>query len=278
MLGVMTKQEFQLKDAVPLSKPNIPATRDHPVLAAGHEPVQQPQGRLPNEYGPNLVPPGCAEAQGPHRGQTCTQVKSQAKELDQRGSRRPVSRVPHRYPGAAALRVRPRLRAPPRGYGPQVRSSTGTASRGITKGSRSTSSGTQPPPTTRRWGALSNSGETKTVLRWSPCSCAPQTRSTSPAPSTRAKSTMHGPYPNLGSGTARRPQLRVSSTSSTPDGARAAHGPPPQVPVPSDRRLRKPTPASTSSTNPQSPTTPPRPPHCKPCPGRTPKAQTSLGS
>ena len=52
-------------------------------------------------------------------------------------------------------------------------------------------------------------------MRWSPCSYAPPTWSTSPAPSTRAKSTMHGPYPNPRSGTARRPQLRVSSTPST---------------------------------------------------------------
>ena len=128
------------------------------------------------------------------------------------------------------------------------------------------------------WGAPSNSGETETVVRWSPCSCAPPTRSTSPAPSTRAKSTMHDPYPNPRSGTARHLQLRVSSTSPTPDEARAGQGPPPQLPVPSNPRLRNLTPASTSSTNPLSPTNTRRPPHCKPRQGRTPKAQTSLGS
>ena len=39
------------------------------------------------------------------------------------------------------------------------------------------------------------------------------------------------------------PQLRVSSTSSTPDGARAENGPRPRPPIPSSQRLRKPTPA-----------------------------------
>ena len=70
----------------------------------------------------------------------------------------------------------------------------------------------------------------------------------------------------------------VSSTSSTPDGARAGHGPPPRLPVPEDLRLRKPTSASTSSTSQRSPTTPPRPPHYKPFQGHNPKAQTSWGS
>ena len=45
------------------------------------------------------------------------------------------------------------------------------------------------------------------------------------------------------------PAAQGSSTSSTPDGARAGHGPPPQLPVPRNRHLRKPTPASTSSTS-----------------------------
>ena len=44
VLGLMTKQVFQLKDTVCTSKPDVPATRDHPVFAPGHAPVQQPQG------------------------------------------------------------------------------------------------------------------------------------------------------------------------------------------------------------------------------------------
>ena len=52
------------------------------------------------------APPRCAEAQGPRTGITRAQAKSQVEELDQRGSRCPVSRIRHRYPGAAALRVR----------------------------------------------------------------------------------------------------------------------------------------------------------------------------
>ena len=52
---------------------------------------------------------------------------------------------------------------------------------------------------------------------------------------------MHGPYPR--SGTARHPQLRASSTSSTTDGARAGHCPPPQTtgpqkPAPAEAQAR----------------------------------------
>ena len=118
---------------------------------------------------------------------------------------------------------------------------------------------------TRRWGEPSNSGETKTVVRWSPYNCASPTQSTSPAPSTRGKSTTHCPCHSPRSGATRRPQLRVSSTSSTHDGARAGDGPPPRPQVPSSQRVQKPTAASTSSTSPRSATTPPRPPHCKQC-------------
>ena len=171
-----------------------------------------------------------------------------------------------------------RPQAHPRGYGAQARAPIGTVSRGNTRDSRSASSGTQPPPPTRRRGKPSNSVGTTTVGKWSPCNCAPPTQSTSPAPRTRAKATTHGPYRSPRSEIARRPKLRVSSTSSTPDGARAGNGPPPQPPVPNSQRPQKPTPASTSSTNPWSPRTPPRPPRCKPCPDHTPRAQTSSGS
>ena len=42
VLVLMTKQVFQLKDAVPTSKRDVPAAREHPVFAPGHAPVQQP--------------------------------------------------------------------------------------------------------------------------------------------------------------------------------------------------------------------------------------------
>ena len=44
---IMTKQVFQLTDAVPTSKPDIPATREHPVFTPAQAPVQQPEGAAP---------------------------------------------------------------------------------------------------------------------------------------------------------------------------------------------------------------------------------------
>ena len=52
VLGLMTKQVFQLKDPVPTSKPDVPAAREHPVFAPGHAPVQQPQGAAPQRGKP----------------------------------------------------------------------------------------------------------------------------------------------------------------------------------------------------------------------------------
>ena len=278
VLGLMTKQVFQLKDTVPTSKPDVPATREQPIFAPDHAPVQQPQGAPPQRGQPNARRrPGYEEAQGLAQAKPAPKPKAKPKSWTEEeaaalypeyaiGTR---VQLPFKYATAvgpskwiwAAGEVKHR-----------------SASPGTTRGSRSTSSGTQPPPTTSRWGAPSNSGETGTALRWSASSSAPPTRSTSQAPSTQAKSTMHGPYPSPRSGAARQPQLRASSTSSTPDGAWAGHGPPPQLPVPRNWRLRKPTPASTSLRSPRSPTTPPPPPHYKPCLGHTLKAQTSWGS
>ena len=53
VLGLMTKQVFQLKDTVPTSKPDVPAAREHAVFATGHTPVQQPQGAPPQRGQPN---------------------------------------------------------------------------------------------------------------------------------------------------------------------------------------------------------------------------------
>ena len=237
VLGLMTKQVLQLEDIVPTSKPDVSATREHPVLAPGHAPVQQPQGAPDKRGQPNARRrQGAKKRKAPAQAKSATKQKANSKSWT-------TEEAAALYP-EYAIGTRPR--APPSGYGPQVRSSTGTASPGTTRGSRSASSGTQPAPTTRRWGAPSTSGGTETVVRWSPCRYAAPTRSTSTALSARAKSTVHGPYRSPRSGTARHPQLRVSSTSSKPDKARAGHGSPPQLPVPSNRCLQKLTPASTS--------------------------------
>ena len=121
VLGLMTKQVFQLKDTVPTSKPDVPATREHPCVCTGPRACTAAPGRTSSTGTAQCpAPPRCEEAQGPRTGQTRTQAKSHVEELDRRGSRRPVSQVCHRYPGAAVLRVH-------HGYWPQVRSSTGTA-------------------------------------------------------------------------------------------------------------------------------------------------------
>ena len=49
----MTNQVFRLTDAVPKSKPDVPATREHPVFTPGHAPVRQPQGAAPGRGQPN---------------------------------------------------------------------------------------------------------------------------------------------------------------------------------------------------------------------------------
>ena len=193
VLGLMTKQVFQLKDAVPMSKPDVPATREHPVFAPVQAPVQQLQGAPPQQGQPNTRRrPGAKKRKAPPQANPAPKPKAKRKSWTE-------EQAAALYPEyAIGSRVQlpfeyPRRRAPPSGYRPEVRSSTGTVSPRTTMGSRSTSSGTQPPPTTSRWGAPSNSGETETVVRWSPCSSAPPTRSTSQAPSTQVRSTMHGP-------------------------------------------------------------------------------------
>ena len=75
--------------------------------------------------------------------------------------------------------------------------------------SKFTSDGTQPPPRTRRWSEPSNSGETKTGGDGPHTTMHPQKRD----PSTRARSTTHGPCQSPRSGAESSPQLRVSSTS-----------------------------------------------------------------
>ena len=49
----MTKEVLHLRDAVPTSKPDVPASREHPVFTPGHTPMQQPQGAASKRGRPN---------------------------------------------------------------------------------------------------------------------------------------------------------------------------------------------------------------------------------
>ena len=165
VLGIMTKQVLQLKDPVPTSKPDVPAAREHPVFAPGHAPVQQSQGAPPQRGQPAAGATKVRRsARPPHRPNP---RPSQEPSRRAGPKRKPLPCIPNTpsVPGCSYPSSTPRPRAPPSGYGPQGRSSTGTLSPGTTRGSRCTSSGTRPPPTTRRWGAPSNSGETEPVVR-----------------------------------------------------------------------------------------------------------------
>ena len=275
VLGLMTKQLFQLKDTVPMSKPGVPAAREHPVFAPGHAPVQQPQGAPPQRGQPNARRrQGAKKRKAPAQAKPAPKPRAKSKSWTE--------------DEAAALYpeyVIPIWVQPPFKYATAAGPSKWIWAAGEVKHQYRVTGEHQvlkihvkwdpAAPNHKKVGRTVELWKTETVVRWSPCSYAPRTRSTSPAPSTRAKSTVHGPYPSPRSGTTRHPQLRASSTSSKPDGARTEHGPSPQLPVPRNRRLRKPTPASTSSTSPWSRTTPPRLPHCNLCRGHTPKAQTS---
>ena len=46
-------QVFQLTNAVPTSKPDVPATREHPMFTPGHAPVRQPKGAARQTGRPN---------------------------------------------------------------------------------------------------------------------------------------------------------------------------------------------------------------------------------
>ena len=278
VLGLMTKQVFQLKDPVPTSKPDLPAAREHPVFAPGHATAQHPQGALPQRG-----QPAARRRQGAQKRKAPTQAKP---------ARKPRAK-PKSWTKEEAAALYPEYAIGTRVQLPFEYATAAGPSKwiwaagevkhrylvtGDHQGFKIHVKWDPATPNDKKLGRTIELWRDRTGREMVPMQLCTPTRSTSPAPSTRAKSTMHGPYPSPRSGTARHPQLRASSTSSTPDGARAGHGPPPQLPVPRNRHLRKPTPASTSSTSPRSPTTPPRPPHCKPCPGRTPKAQTSWGS
>ena len=164
MLGIVTKQVFQLKDAVPTSKPNVPAAREHPVIALGHTPVQQPQGTPPQRGRPDArrregAKKRKAPTQAPKtKAKTKSWTEEEAAALYPEYAIGARVQLPCEYATAAG---------PSTWIWAAMRSSVGTASRGTTRDSRSTSNGTQPPPKTREGGEQSNSGETETVVRWS---------------------------------------------------------------------------------------------------------------
>ena len=256
----MTKQVFQLADAAPMSKPHVPSTREHPVFIPGHVPVRQPQGAAPQRGRPNAW-----HCQGTSKHKAPTQPKPAPKPRPKSWTREEAAAL---YPEFA---VDTRVQLPFEFLTAAGPSTWIWATGEVTHRYRVTGEHQgleihvkwEPvTPTKRRGGEPSNSSWTQTVGRWSPCNCAPPTKGTSRAAHTAAKSTAHGPCHNPRTRITRRLQLRVSSTSSTPDGARAGDGPPPRPLVPRRQRQRKPTPASTSST-----TTPPRPPTLQAMPG-----------
>ena len=76
----MTKQVFQLKDTVPTSKPDVPATREHAAFAPGHAPVQQPQGAPPQRGQPIARRrPGTKKRKAPAQAKPAPEPKAKPK-------------------------------------------------------------------------------------------------------------------------------------------------------------------------------------------------------
>ena len=126
MLCLMTKQVFQLKDPVPTSKPDVPAAREHPVFAPGHAPVQQPVGAPPQrgqftawrrQGAQKRKAPAQAKPAPKPRAKSKGWTKEEAAALYPEYAICTRVQLPFEYATAAA---------PPSGYGPQGRSSTGT--------------------------------------------------------------------------------------------------------------------------------------------------------
>ena len=79
-LDIMTKQVFQLQDAVPPSKPEVQATRDHAVFAPGHAPVQHPQGVTPQRGRPDARGrQGARKRKAPTQAKPAPKPKAKAK-------------------------------------------------------------------------------------------------------------------------------------------------------------------------------------------------------
>ena len=77
----MTKQVFELKDAVPTSQPDYSATPEHSVFAPGHAPVQQPEGAPSQRGRPNARPcQGAKKCKGPTQATSAPKLKAQPKK------------------------------------------------------------------------------------------------------------------------------------------------------------------------------------------------------
>ena len=80
VLGLMIKQELQLKDTIATSKPDVPPTREHPVFAPGHTPVQHPPGAPPGQGLPNARRrPGAKKRKAPAQAKPAPKPKAKSK-------------------------------------------------------------------------------------------------------------------------------------------------------------------------------------------------------
>ena len=69
-----------MKDTVPTSKPDVPATREHPVFAPGHASVHQPQGAPPQRGQPNARRrPGAKRRKAPAQAKPAPKPKAKPK-------------------------------------------------------------------------------------------------------------------------------------------------------------------------------------------------------
>ena len=83
-VAIMTNQVFQLKDAVPTSKPDVPATGEHPVFAPGHAPAQQPQSVPPQQVRPTAQRcEGAKKRKAPTRTKAARKPKARRKSWTQ---------------------------------------------------------------------------------------------------------------------------------------------------------------------------------------------------
>ena len=246
MFGLMTKQVFQLEGTVSTSKPDVSATREHPVFAPGHAPVQQPQGAPPQRGQPHARRrQGAKKRKAPAQAKPAPQPKAKSKSWTEEdaaalypeytiGTR---VRLPFEYATAAgpskwiwaAGEVKHRYRV--------------TEDHQVVKIHVKWDPAT---PDDKKVGHTIKLCQDQSGREMVPMQlCGPDTEHLT---GTEYTGEVHNAWPLSQPQKRNRKasQLRAPSTSSTPDGARAGHSPPPQLPVPSNRRLRKPTPASTS--------------------------------
>ena len=121
VLGLMTKQVFQLKDAVPTSKADVPATREHPVRHRATRLYSSPRAHPPNGDSPMH---GAARVRRSARPPHWPNPRPSQKPGRRAGpKRKPPPCIPSTpsAPGCSCPSSTPQPRAPPSGYGPQVR-------------------------------------------------------------------------------------------------------------------------------------------------------------